>query len=132
LVAFAGGSWRAGSGLGEGGRTLTLAVHGGWGLEAVAAGAGAVELGWVRGGQAGCVAGALGCPSCLWRPSGGGQGTFQGSSPREAYFVKVDGETTIQKDIDLGIVNIVVGFAPLRPAEFVIIKIPQTAGQTDA
>ncbi len=56
------------------------------------------------------------------------QGAFQGSSPREAYFVKCDKETTTQNDIDLGIVNIVVGFAPLKPAEFVIIQIQQIAG----
>ena len=49
--------------------------------------------------------------------------------PRDAYFVKCDAETTTQNDIDLGIVNIVVGFAPLKPAEFVIIKIQQIAGQ---
>ena len=48
-------------------------------------------------------------------------------TPREAYFVKCDNETTTQTDIDLGIVNIVVGFAPLKPAEFVIIKIQQIA-----
>lgn len=57
------------------------------------------------------------------------QGAFQGTSPREAYFVKCDGETTTQNDIDQGIVNIVVGFAPLKPAEFVVIKIQQIAGQ---
>lgn len=57
------------------------------------------------------------------------QGAFQGSSPRESYFVKCDGETTTQNDIDQGIVNIVVGFAPLKPAEFVVIKIQQIAGQ---
>jgi phage tail sheath protein FI len=57
------------------------------------------------------------------------QGAFQGSTPREAYFVKCDKETTTQNDINLGIVNIVVGFAPLKPAEFVIIKIQQIAGQ---
>jgi hypothetical protein len=56
------------------------------------------------------------------------QGAFQGTSPREAYFVKCDGETTTQTDINLGIVNIVVGFAPLKPAEFVVIKIQQIAG----
>lgn len=59
------------------------------------------------------------------------QGAFQGSSPRDAYFVKCDGETTTQNDIDLGIVNVVVGFAPLKPAEFVIIKIQQIAGQIE-
>ncbi|MGK7911162.1 MAG: phage tail sheath family protein [Synechococcus sp.] len=57
------------------------------------------------------------------------QGAFQGSTPRESYFVKCDKETTPQNDINLGIVNIVVGFAPLKPAEFVIIKIQQMAGQ---
>jgi phage tail sheath protein FI len=59
------------------------------------------------------------------------QGAFQGSSPRDAYLVKCDGETTTQNDINLGIVNIVVGFAPLKPAEFVIIKLQQLAGQLD-
>lgn len=57
------------------------------------------------------------------------QGAFQGRSPREAYFVKCDKETTTQDDINKGIVNIVVGFAPLKPAEFVIIKIQQMAGE---
>lgn len=60
------------------------------------------------------------------------QVAFQGSTPREAYFVKCDKETTTQNDINLGIVNIVVGFAPLKPAEFVIIKIQQMAGQIEA
>lgn len=57
------------------------------------------------------------------------QGAFQGMSPKEAYFVKCDKETTTQNDINSGIVNIVVGFAPLKPAEFVIIKLQQMAGQ---
>jgi hypothetical protein len=57
------------------------------------------------------------------------QGAFQGKTPQEAYFVKCDKETTTQNDINLGIVNIVVGFAPLKPAEFVIIQIQQIAGQ---
>lgn len=60
------------------------------------------------------------------------QGAFQGRTPREAYFVKCDSETTTQTDINSGIVNIVVGFAPLKPAEFVIIKIQQMAGQIQA
>ncbi|KAA3657734.1 MAG: phage tail sheath family protein [Chloroflexi bacterium] len=59
------------------------------------------------------------------------QGAFQGSMPRDAYLVKCDKETTTQNDINLGIVNIVVGFAPLKPAEFVIIKLQQLAGQID-
>lgn len=57
------------------------------------------------------------------------KGAFQGTTPKEAYFVKCDKETTTQNDINLGIVNIIVGFAPLKPAEFVIIKIQQIAGQ---
>jgi phage tail sheath protein FI len=56
------------------------------------------------------------------------QGAFQGKSPKEAYFVKCDRETTTQADINLGIVNILVGFAPLKPAEFVVLKIQQMAG----
>jgi uncharacterized protein len=57
------------------------------------------------------------------------QGAFQGSTPKESYFVKCDKETTTQNDIDRGIVNIIVGFAPLKPAEFVVIKLQQMAGQ---
>jgi phage tail sheath protein FI len=60
------------------------------------------------------------------------QGAFQGRTPREAYLVKCDAETTTQNDINLGVVNILVGFAPLRPAEFVIIKLQQLAGQIQA
>jgi len=59
------------------------------------------------------------------------QGAFQGSSPKDAYFVKCDRETTTQTDRNMGIVNIVVGFAPLKPAEFVVIKIQQMAGQIE-
>jgi phage tail sheath protein FI len=59
------------------------------------------------------------------------QGAFQGSTPQEAYFVRCDSETTTQTDINNGIVNIVVGFAPLRPAEFVIISIQQIAGNIE-
>ena len=57
------------------------------------------------------------------------KGAFQGTTPRDAYFVKCDKETTTQNDINLGIVNILVGFAPLKPAEFVIISVQQMAGQ---
>ena len=57
------------------------------------------------------------------------QGAFQGGSPKDAYFVQCDSTTTTQSDIDRGIVNIVVGFAPLRPAEFVVLYIQQLAGQ---
>ncbi len=57
------------------------------------------------------------------------QGAFQGTSPQQAYFVKCDAENNPQASIDLGVVNILVGFAPLYPAEFVVIQIQQIAGQ---
>ncbi|WP_415280812.1 phage tail sheath family protein [Candidatus Nitrososphaera sp. FF02] len=55
------------------------------------------------------------------------RGAFQGQTPRESYFAKCDRATTTQADVDAGIVNIIVGFAPLKPAEFVIIRIQQMA-----
>ena len=59
-------------------------------------------------------------------------GAFQGSKPDDAFFVKCDSSTTTQADIDLGIVNILVGFAPLKPAEFVILKLSQKVNQPAA
>ena len=56
------------------------------------------------------------------------QGAFQGATPKEAFFVKCDAETTTEDDRNKGIVNIQVGFAPLKPAEFVVISIQQIAG----
>jgi phage tail sheath protein FI len=60
------------------------------------------------------------------------RGAFQGKTPREAYLVKCDAETTTQIDINNGVVNILVGFAPLKPAEFVIVQIQQLAGQIES
>jgi phage tail sheath protein FI len=60
------------------------------------------------------------------------QGAFQGRTPSQAFQVKCDSTTTTQTDIDNGIVNIIVAFRPLKPAEFVIIKIAQLAGQVQA
>ncbi len=57
------------------------------------------------------------------------KGAFAGLTPQQAYLVKCDADTTTQTDVDKGIVNILVGFAPLKPAEFVIIQIQQLAGQ---
>jgi|SRR5271157_2334352 len=57
------------------------------------------------------------------------QGAFQGTKPSDGFFVKCDNETTTQDDINKGIVNILVGFAPLKPAEFVVIQLSQIAGQ---
>jgi phage tail sheath protein FI len=60
------------------------------------------------------------------------KGAFQGQTPNQAYFVKCDSETTTQTDIDNGVVNILVGFAPLFPAEFVVIQIEQLTGQAQS
>lgn len=60
------------------------------------------------------------------------QGAFQGRTAQEAYLVKCDRGTTMQADIDAGVVNILVGFAPLKPAEFIILRIQQLAGQSQA
>lgn len=53
------------------------------------------------------------------------RGAFKGARPQEAYFVKCDAETTTPADQDRGIVNVIVGFAPLKPAEFVILQFQQ-------
>lgn len=55
-------------------------------------------------------------------------GAFQGATPSQAFFVKCDSETNPQSEIDAGVVNVLIGFAPVRPAEFVVIKISQKAG----
>jgi uncharacterized protein len=60
------------------------------------------------------------------------KGAFQGQTPDQAYFVKCDSETTTQTDIENGVVNILVGFAPLKPAEFVVIQIEQLTGQAQS
>ncbi len=57
------------------------------------------------------------------------QGAFAGTKPSDAFRVQCDSQTTTQTDVDLGIVNIVVSFAPLKPAEFVVVTIAQLAGQ---
>lgn len=57
------------------------------------------------------------------------QGAFQGATPREAYLVQCGRETTAQHDLDRGVVRIVAGFAPLKPAEFVLVRVGRAAGQ---
>jgi len=57
------------------------------------------------------------------------QGAFQGRTAGEAYFVKCDDETTTQTDRNQGVVNVVVGFAALKPAEFIVVVVKQMAGQ---
>lgn len=59
-------------------------------------------------------------------------GAFQGSKPDDAFFVLCDSSTTTQQDIDNGVVNILVGFAPLKPAEFVVLKLSQKVNQPAA
>ncbi|MDO6824829.1 phage tail sheath subtilisin-like domain-containing protein [Marinobacter sp. 1_MG-2023] len=56
------------------------------------------------------------------------QGAFQGAKASDAWFVRCDSSTTTQSDIDLGRVNLMVGFAPMRPAEFVILRVQQSLG----
>jgi phage tail sheath protein FI len=53
------------------------------------------------------------------------QGAFAGTTPQQAYFVKCDGENNPPASVAQGIVNILVGYAPLYPAEFVVIQIQQ-------
>ena len=60
------------------------------------------------------------------------QGAFAGKTPNDAYLVRCDKNTTTPDDVNQGIVNIIVGFAPLKPAEFVVLKIQQLAGQTQS
>jgi uncharacterized protein len=60
------------------------------------------------------------------------QGAFAGTTPQQAYFVKCDSENNPQSSIDQGIVTVLVGFAPLYPAEFVVIQIQQMAGQASS
>ncbi len=62
----------------------------------------------------------------LWR-----QGALFGASLPQACFVICDASTTTPEDIEAGIVNILVGFAPVKPAEFVVLTIQQAAGQSD-
>ncbi len=59
-----------------------------------------------------------------------GQGAFQGTTPTQAYFVQCDSSTTTQQDIQNGIVNVVVGFAPVYPAEFVVLTIEVESAPT--
>jgi phage tail sheath protein FI len=58
------------------------------------------------------------------------QGAFQGQRPADAYFVKCDAQTTTPSDINQGVVNVIVGFAPVKPAEFIVIQLQQLAGQS--
>jgi phage tail sheath protein FI len=60
------------------------------------------------------------------------QGAFAGTTPSTAFNVSCNAQTTTPDDVNNGIVNIVVAFAPLKPAEFVVITIAQLAGQAQS
>ena len=51
------------------------------------------------------------------------QGGLQGTKPEQAFFVRCDRSTMTDTDIRAGKVNVLVGFAPIKPAEFVIVRI---------
>ena len=53
------------------------------------------------------------------------KGLFQGSKPQESYFVRCGQDTISVNDQRLGKVNIIIGFAPLKPAEFIVLTIQQ-------
>ncbi len=61
----------------------------------------------------------------LWR-----EGALAGATPEEAFFAECDAETTTQADIDGGRVVAVFGVAPLRPAEFVILRLVQSSAES--
>ncbi|HEX5208409.1 MAG TPA: phage tail sheath C-terminal domain-containing protein [Steroidobacteraceae bacterium] len=60
------------------------------------------------------------------------QGAFAGTTPKDAYLVKCDSETTTAYHQSIGVVNILIGFAPLRPAEFVVLQIQQLTAQSSS
>ena len=57
-------------------------------------------------------------------------GAFQGTTRHEAYYVRCDATTTTVADVAQGIVNVEIGFAPLRPAEFIVLRVQQVAQPT--
>ena len=58
-------------------------------------------------------------------------GAFQGTKASEAYFVRCGlGSTMTEADIDAGLVRVLAGFAPLKPAEFVVMELQQLVAQT--
>ena len=62
----------------------------------------------------------------LWR-----DGALMGATPNEAFFVQCDEETNPKENIDNGIVTVRIGFAPAKPAEFVVFKISQYDSGTE-
>lgn len=62
----------------------------------------------------------------VWR-----DGALMGATPEEAYFVRCDRTTMTQDDIDNGRLIILVGIAPVKPAEFVIVRIQQYTAEAN-
>ena len=58
-----------------------------------------------------------------------GNGALMGNSPKQAFYVRCGSDTTTQADLDLGVVNVEVGFAPIKPAEFLVLAIRQLTGR---
>jgi phage tail sheath protein FI len=54
-------------------------------------------------------------------------GAFPGSTTAAAYFVRCGRDTMTQNDINGGVLRVLVGFAPIKPAEFIVISIAVTA-----
>ena len=50
-------------------------------------------------------------------------GAFHGHAPREAYFVRCDHDTMTKREREAGELVVLVGFAPIRPGEFVLLRI---------
>jgi phage tail sheath protein FI len=58
-------------------------------------------------------------------------GKLQGAKPEEAFFVRCDRTTMTQNDLDNGRLVIVIGVAPVKPAEFVVFQIGQWTGSAE-
>jgi phage tail sheath protein FI len=63
----------------------------------------------------------------LWR-----QGALMGAAADEAFFVRCDRTTMTEDDIDAGRLIVEIGFAPVRPAEFVIFRILRIVNNSSA
>lgn len=59
------------------------------------------------------------------------QGAFQGMSARDAYFARCDASTQTRAEIDQGLCRVVIGFAPLKPAEFIVLQLLQMTRRDD-
>lgn len=56
------------------------------------------------------------------------RGAFQGATPAQAYYVKCGPDTMNQDDIQAGRIKLEVGFAPVRPDEFVVVSVTTLSG----